>query len=110
VTVTVDSVTTGDAAPTTAPHRISQQSGKETVTIAVTPSTVISALELRSGSTVLRRVGNLIVNECVVGDTLADFSSDAQQVVELTADDFAALPDDDYELDIYEHVFDGSWD
>jgi hypothetical protein len=109
VTVTVNSVTTGDAAPTTAPHRISQQSGKDQATIAYTPSTTVSALEVRKGATVLDHIGNLIVNECVAGDTLADFSSAAQQSSVVDADDLVG-PDGDFDITVHEHVFDGSWD
>lgn len=38
-TIAIDSVTTGDVAPTTAPHKISNQSGKNTVTVKFTPTT-----------------------------------------------------------------------
>ncbi|MDQ1584497.1 MAG: hypothetical protein QOF36_2551 [Microbacteriaceae bacterium] len=37
--VSIDSVTTEDAAPTTAPHRISSVTGKKTVTFKFTPTT-----------------------------------------------------------------------
>jgi hypothetical protein len=37
--VSIDSVTTEDAAPTTAPHRISNVTGKKTVTVKFTPTT-----------------------------------------------------------------------
>jgi hypothetical protein len=37
-TVTVNSVTTADAAPTTAPNKISAQSSKDTATVVFTPS------------------------------------------------------------------------
>jgi hypothetical protein len=37
-TVTIDSVTTGDAAPTTAPHRISNKATKDTATLKFTPT------------------------------------------------------------------------
>lgn len=36
--VTIDSVTTADAVPATAPHRISNKAGKDTATLAVTPT------------------------------------------------------------------------
>jgi hypothetical protein len=38
ITTTVDSVTTGDAAPTTAPHKISAQGGKDQATVRFTPT------------------------------------------------------------------------
>jgi hypothetical protein len=48
--VTIDSVTTGDAAPTVAPHRISNKSGKDTATIKFTViNTRISAYMIRMG-------------------------------------------------------------
>lgn len=43
-TITIDSVTTGDVAPTTAPHRISNQAGKNTATVKFTPSTSDSSV------------------------------------------------------------------
>lgn len=39
VTTTIDSVTTEDAVPTAAPHKISAQSGKTLVTVLFTPAT-----------------------------------------------------------------------
>jgi hypothetical protein len=43
-TISIDSVTTEDAAPTTAPHKISNQSGKNTVTVKFTPTTSDASL------------------------------------------------------------------
>jgi hypothetical protein len=37
-TVTIDSVTTADAAPTTAPHKISNKATKDTATLKFTPT------------------------------------------------------------------------
>lgn len=38
VTTTADSVTTSDVAPTTAPHKVSHQTGKTTATVRFTPT------------------------------------------------------------------------
>lgn len=53
--VSIDSVTTEDAAPTTAPHRISNKTGKDLVTLKFTPTTTdasaIRAWIVRFGGT-----------------------------------------------------------
>lgn len=53
--VSIDSVTTADAAPTVAPHKISNKTGKNSVTLKFTPTTsdgsIIRAWSVRFGGT-----------------------------------------------------------
>jgi hypothetical protein len=108
VAVTIDSVTTGDSAPTDPPHRLSEQPGKRTATVAFTPSEVVTALEVRLGDTVLEHIGNLVVPFTPgVGATVQDFSSDAQQTVEIDVDDLGG--EGPHDIDVYEHPTDGAW-
>lgn len=82
--VTIDSVTTGDAAATTAPHKISNKTGKSTATVRFTPSGgAINAYMVRLGhitpytGTLLGRQG-LVCDErepCSASLACSDYSS-----------------------------------
>jgi len=111
VTVTVDSVTTGDASPTSAPHRVSLQATKSNAQIKFTPSGTMTAFEVRKSATVLEHIGNLIVPFTVktAGATVRDFSSSAQQTVDIDASELTGGGDGDIDVTIYEHPLDGSW-
>lgn len=67
--LTIDSVTTEDAVPTVAPHRISALAGKNTATVAFTPTTAagpVRAWRVTVGTN--RKVGRLAGNlGCVCG-------------------------------------------
>jgi hypothetical protein len=108
VAATIDSVTTGDSAPTDPPHRISEQPGKRTATVKFTPSEEVTALEVRRGGEVLEHIGNLVVPFKVgAGATVEDFSTGLQQTVEIDVDE---LPGEGtYDIDVYEHPADGAW-
>lgn len=112
VGVSIETVETGDSAPTTPPHRISAQSGKDTLTFAfrVVADGVIKAWRARFQPTD-RNHGKLIASRgmvCGTGDRCGSpfaFSLDAnspldatQQVVE---SQIAGNPDGDYPVQVF---------
>jgi hypothetical protein len=77
--VTINSVTTGDAAPSVAPHRISNKTGKDTATIVFTViNTRISAYMIRMGGSTAY-TGTLLVRKgfvCSDSDPCSDTDAD----------------------------------
>lgn len=64
-TLTLNSVTTADAVPGTAPHRVSAQTGKDKATVKFTPTAAIRGYTIRLGGTSyntgteIRKVGRI---------------------------------------------------
>lgn len=77
--VRVDSVTTADAVPTSAPHKISSKAGKSSATVAFTViNTRISAYMIRMGGSTAY-TGTLLVRKgfvCSDGDPCSDTDPD----------------------------------
>lgn len=91
MSATIDSVTTHDGAPTTAPHKISNQSGKDSADVLFTPGRTIVAYEIRNGGstintgTLVEKAGRLVCGRFKCGARrLSSFSSSAQQAVNIT--------------------------
>jgi hypothetical protein len=117
--VSIDSVTTEDAAPTTAPHRISNVTGKKTVTVKFTPTTTdasrVRAWIVRWGgagrTTGTRLAGSGVV--CGIGrvglDRLLSIASGFQITVD---EDYPELPssaDGSYRVNIYALSAEQGW-
>lgn len=111
--VALDSVTTGDAAPTTAPHRISAVAGKNTATVRFTPTTT-DGLPIRAWRVVLnssaRNGGRLVGNRGVVcgldrcgapGAMLLAAAPGVQRTEVITYAEAAGLADGDYNVAVF---------
>lgn len=109
--VTIDSVTTDDAAPTAAPHRISNKSGRNTVTVKFSPvpasgqvrywSVRLGGISRKTG-TLLRSLGGVCGISVCGPDTRALLLPFGAQVT--VAEAYAQLPssaDGDYAVNIY---------
>lgn len=83
-TVTVNSVTTGDAAPTTAPHRISDKPTKDEASVVFTPATdsepLIRAIKIRLGGTHRNNGTKLLQMGMACGDGTRCGQPDAQSL------------------------------
>jgi hypothetical protein len=109
--VTIDSVTTEDAAPTTAPHKISNQTGKNLVTVKFTATTTdasrIRAWIVRwggSGRTTGTRLAALGI-VCGIGrcglDRLLSVASGFQVTVAEHYTDLPSSADGTYRVNVY---------
>lgn len=118
MSATIDSVTTEDAAPTTAPHKISAVSGKSTATVLFTPDRTITAWQIREGGTsvttgTLRKSGGQLVCgefKCGAGKTLSSFSSSAQRSAVIDYSELAAGADGARTLNVWIKSADAAYD
>jgi hypothetical protein len=116
--VTIDSITTGDAVPSTTPHKISQQTGKDSAAVKFTPSTTVAAYELRIGGvdqstgTLIERAGRLQVGrfKCGAGKTVSSKTFKGQQTVAITYSESGGGADGTRTINVWEHPPDGGWD
>lgn len=116
----VVSITTGDAAPTVAPHKISAQATKDKATVVFESDRTVSAFRLREGGsdqstgTLIHRRGRLQCGAFKIGAgkkvSAVTYASGADQTQVIDDSDLSAGADGSRTINIWQHVPNGAWD
>ena len=114
------SITTGDAAPAVAPHKVSAQTGKDKATVVFESDRTVSAFRIREGGTsqstgtLIHRRGRLQCGSFKIGAgkkvSSVTYAAGADQSQEIDDSELSVGADGNRTINVWQHVPNGAWD